>query len=376
MTDHEIVNDEGRDTRHLRALCFCVAALLALPSVALAAPTGPVRSSPAPAKVKEAADSPWLLVPSFSVSPKLGGSVGGTAGYMHYFDPESQVSIIGANLQYTTTGSSIAALTSKLSFAADHHRLLALAIGGNIKNDYDDFLGTGQPLKTEDRLRALAFRYQYRVWGDWFVGSQYVNSNYQILGQSTLDNEQLQTLGLTGFEGGGLGLLVNLDSRDNEFSPRQGWLLNVNNIAYRDWLGGDDSYDAYRADLRYYWQLESTVLTFRQNNQWTVDAPSSAYAPISLRGYKFGQYLGQYMSSLETELRLPVAKRWTATAFVGVGCLYGSKLDCGTSDNLYPDVGAGIQYVIKEKEGMVLNLEYAKGKQDNQGVYMKFGYGL
>jgi hypothetical protein len=39
------------------------------------------------------------------------------------------------------------------------------------------------------------------------------------------------------------------------------------------------------------------------------------------------------------------------------------------------NAGAGVQYVIKEKEGMVLNLEYAKGKGDNEGVYLKFGYG-
>ena len=39
------------------------------------------------------------------------------------------------------------------------------------------------------------------------------------------------------------------------------------------------------------------------------------------------------------------------------------------------NAGAGVQYVIKEKEGMVLNLEYAKGKGNNEGVYLKFGYG-
>jgi hypothetical protein len=268
-------------------------------------------------------------------------------------------------------------LVAKTSFAADHHRLLVLAAGGNIKNDYNDFLGTGQPLKSEDQLRALALRYQYRVWGDWFVGMQFVNSTYQILGQSALDNELLQSLGLTGFKGGGIGANVNLDSRDSEYSPHKGWLVNINNIAYREWISGQNNYDAYRADLRYYREFhDGMVLALRQNNQWTVDAPSSAYAPITLRGYKFGEYLGQYMSSVEAEGRLRLAARWSATAFVGVGCLYGGSLSCMESKNVYPDAGAGVQYVIKQKEGMVLNLEYAKGKGDNSGVYMKFGYGF
>jgi hypothetical protein len=36
------------------------------------------------------------------------------------------------------------------------------------------------------------------------------------------------------------------DSRDNEDMPTRGWLLNVNNLAYREALGGSSSFDAYR----------------------------------------------------------------------------------------------------------------------------------
>jgi len=339
---------------------------------------GPATGSSALTEKKKSdkEESPWLLVPTLSSNPKLGTTVGAMAGYMHYFDPDSRVSIFGLNAQYTSTNSVIGALFAKMSFAADHQRLNVFTAGGNIKNDYDDFLGTGMPLKSEDHLRAFAVRYLYRVWDNWFVGMQAVDTNYQILGQSELDNEILQTLGLTGFTGGGIGVVVNLDSRDSEFSPHKGWLVNVNNIAYREWIAGENNYDAYRADVRYYWgHGDGNVLALRLNNQWTVDAPKSAYAPITLRGYKFGEYLGEYMSSIEAEERLHIAPRWTATVFVGVGCLYGGNLNCTASENLYPDAGAGVQYVIKQKEGMIVNLEYAKGKGDNEGVYLKFGYG-
>ena len=39
------------------------------------------------------------------------------------------------------------------------------------------------------------------------------------------------------------------DSRDNEDMPTRGWFLNLNNLAYREALGGSASYDAYRADI-------------------------------------------------------------------------------------------------------------------------------
>jgi hypothetical protein len=353
-------------------------ASVAMLSVAAAADTDTAAPAAEPdaASAKDA-PSPWLLVPTLSSSPKLGTSLGGMAAYMHYFDPESKASLFGGSAQYTSTDSIVASLFAKTSFDADHHRLVAILAGGKIKNDYDDFLGTGMPLKSDDDLRFFAVRYQYRIWGDWFIGAQAVNTNYEMLGQTAIDDEILQTLGLTKLTAGGIGANVNLDSRDSEYSPHKGWLINVNNIAYRDWIAGNENYDTYRADVRYYWgHGNDNVLAIRQNNQWTSDAPESAYAPISLRGYKQGQYLGKYMSSLEAEERLHLAARWTATVFAGIGCLYGGDLKCTDDANVYPSVGAGVQYLLKVKEGMVLNLEYAKGKSDNQGVYMKFGYGF
>ena len=93
------------------------------------------------------------------------------------------------------------------------------------------------------------------------------------------------------------------------------------------------------------------ILALRENNQWTIDAPKSAYATITLRGYKFGEYLAKNMSSLEAEVRIPLAARWGATVFVGVACLYAGPLNYTESENVYPNIGAGVQYVIKQKDG-------------------------
>ena len=166
-------------------------AMLAMATTAHAEAAPPAATSQLASKLEEEnkdSESPWLLVPTLSSNPKLGTSLGGMGAYMYYFDPQSQASLFGASAQYTSTDSVIASLFAKTSFDADHHRLSALVAGGNIKNDYDDFLGTGKPLKSEDNLRAFAVRYQYRVWGDWFVGAQFVNTNYEILGQTALDD--------------------------------------------------------------------------------------------------------------------------------------------------------------------------------------------
>jgi len=80
--------------------------------------------------------APWLAMPTVSSDPKLGTSLGVLGVYLHYFDEKSQASMFGAAAQYTTTDSKVGAVFAKTSFGKDHHRLVALAAGGVIKNNY------------------------------------------------------------------------------------------------------------------------------------------------------------------------------------------------------------------------------------------------
>jgi hypothetical protein len=320
--------------------------------------------------------SPWLLVPVVSSNPKLGTSFGGLGAYLRQFDPDSRVSLFGVTYQYTSTHSTVAAAVARTSFGADHHRIVGIVAAGFIKNEYDDYLGSGQPLKTNDDMKAVLGRYLYRVKGDWLIGAQGSAANYQVLGESAQDDLVLETLGVQGFESAALGAVVMHDSRDSEDMPTGGWYLNLNNFAYREALGGASSFDAYRADVRAFWRHGGGhVLAFRQYNWLTSDAPSAAQATVILRGYKLGEYLAPYMSSLEGEERLSFNARWGATLFAGVAGLYGEAAAVSASRNFYPSVGAGIHFVIKPQQRMLINFEYAQGVESNHGVFLKFGYG-
>jgi len=195
-----------------------------------------------------------------------------------------------------------------------------------------------------------------------------------VLGASPEDELVLETLGVRGFKSAALGAVVMHDSRDSEDMPTTGWLLNVNNLAYREGLGGSSSFDAYRVDLRTFWKHGGGhVLAVRQFNWLTNDAPPAAAATVTIRGYKQGQYLSPYMSSAEVEERLAFNARWGATLFAGASGLYGEAL-VPLERSIYPTVGAGLHFVLKPKERLILNLEYAQGIGDNRGVYLKLGY--
>jgi len=92
-----------------------------------------------------------------------------------------------------------------------------------------------------------------------------------------------------------------------------------------------------------------------------------------MRGYKQGQYLSPYMSSLEFEERWSFNRRWGATLFAGAAELYGDPI-VPLDRTLYPMIGVGLHYVLKPVERMNVNFEYSQGVNDNRGVYLKLGY--
>jgi len=319
--------------------------------------------------------SPWLLVPIFQSNPKLGTSVGALAGYVHYFDEKSRPSIFAALGQYTSTESIVAGVQARTSFDEDRQRVIAGMLYGYIKNDYSDYLGTGVPLQSNSDVKGIIARYTYRLHGNWFGGVQGLYQNFAIGGETAFDDMVLDVLGVAPYKSGGLGLVAQYDSRDNENSPTQGWLFTLNNMAYRESLGGENDFDVLRADIRYFMPHgDGNVLAVRQLNHFTDDAPTQVKAAVQLRGYKIGQYNGEYMSQIEVEERYKLSQRFTSTLFLGIACTYGGGRSCSDSANLYPAGGAGVQYIVKPKEGIVLNLEYAAGKDSNYGFYLKLGY--
>jgi outer membrane protein assembly factor BamA len=344
--------------------------------LALACSWSRAQTSERESAVEKFEKSPWILAPVLQSNPKLGTSLGALGGYLHYFDAKSRPSIFAVTGQYTSTDSIVAGGFAKTSYDEDRQRLIAGLLYGNIKNDYNDYLGTGVPLRTNAELKSFIARYLYRVQGNWFLGAQGIYQNFAVGGETAFDDQVMDILGVRPYKSGGLGLVAYYDSRDNENMPTTGWVLSLNNMAYRESLGGEEDFDVYRFDIRYFRPHgRGNVLALRQLNHLTRDAPTQVKAPVQLRGYKLGQYNGEYMSSIEAEERLRLADKWTATIFAGVACTYGAGADCSDSSNLYPAAGAGVQYVLKPKEGIVLNLEYAIGKDSNYGLYLKMGYG-
>lgn len=318
--------------------------------------------------------SPWLFTPTVSSDPKLGTTVGVMAAYLYSFDKESPASMFGAAASYSSTDSIIGGAFARAYFDKGTQRLNAFIGGGNIKNEYSDYLGSGLPLSTTDDLKVFAVKYLHQAKGHWFAGFQAANTNYTISGDDVISEDLLQRIGLVGFDSIGVGLAAQYDSRDNQNSPSSGHSLEINNLAYRKSFGGDASFDTYNLHLKSFFEHGSNnVLALKLSGKWTSGAPAGGYSSVDLRGYTRGQYLAPHMTSFEIEERYSIYGRWGGTLFAGAACLYGNEASCGNKKYWYPSAGVGIRYLIKPEEAMVVSMDLAYGKSDNNGFYMKFG---
>ena len=318
-------------------------------------------------------ESPWIATPLVSSGPKMGSSVGAMAGYLYKFDEESPTSTFGLMGTYSDTDSYILVLFAKTFFDHNTQRLIAALMYGKINNEYE-YDGLQQAVKTTDDFYASFVRYSYKVFNNWYLGGQFVNTKYEILGNDPYSDQVFSAIGLSGFSGNGVGLTAEYDTRENINSPQSGSFVNLNNLAYRKAIGSDVDFDEYTLNLRHYFdQHEKLVLAVRLDNRWTSDAPTAGYSSVDLRGYTSGQYLAPYGSVFELEERLDIAYGIGATLFGGVACLYESLGDCSDNTNLFPSVGGGLNYMLKKEEKMVVRLEGAKGESGSYGIYLQFG---
>lgn len=335
---------------------------------------------------QETKQKPWLISPTLSADPKLGANIGGLVAYLKKLDADSTPSMTGLSVSYSDTDSVTGALFSQLYWKGDTRRLSLLAAGAEINNEYDDFLGTGQTVETRDNVHTFGFRYLHQLRpGGWFGGIQGVSTNYVVGADGLLDG-MLNQIGLSGFDAAGVGLVFQHDTMDNQRDPSSGHLLTLHNFAYREGLGGEASFDVGYADLRWYRTVgrysvsksgRSPVIALQVKGRFTADAPLSGYSSVNLPGYTMGNYLSRHYSHVLLDARIPLAGKLGLVAFGGVGCQFGEDItgrDLSCSDATFPSIGVGVSYMLKEDASVLIRLEIAKGKSDNEALYLRFGH--
>ena len=89
------------------------------------------------------------------------------------------------------------------------------------------------------------------------------------------------------------------------------------------------------------------------------------------RGYFYGRFRDQHLSTLQAEYRSPYLWRFGLAAFGGTSLLYGTGNL--TSESVKPNVGVGLRFLVDKNDRTNLRFDYAIGRDGQSGFYVSFG---
>lgn len=166
----------------------------------------------------------------------------------------------------------------------------------------------------------------------------------------------------------GLGVIVEYDSRDNLFSPHDGYRYQVEQVWFRDSIGSDIEYEHTKFNGLNYWQLtEKFRAALRLSADYAASdelLPPFALPFIELRGIPAMRYQGNYVVVAETELTWQINPRWALIGFAGSGRAAKNSSELKDSPSRVTK-GAGFRYLIAKRYGFEMGLDIAVGPEEN-----------
>lgn len=228
--------------------------------------------------------------------------------------------------------------------------------------------------------------YNKKIRKGLFVGAilDYYSSNkFSISADSTeIQNNEIIANDMVG-QYLGLGFNVMYDTRDNINNPSKGAFVQLSNVNYRKWLGGDFEFYTFNLDARKYFNVvKDQTFAIRMLLASTISdeaIPYSGYQRLGgsklLRGYFDGTYLDKNVVAFDAEYRLPlfqdegapVYKIWKhlgIVGFVSAGQVFEDAADFGLSEFRF-SAGGGLRILLNKEQRTNIRLDYGIGFQEN-----------
>ncbi len=183
----------------------------------------------------------------------------------------------------------------------------------------------------------------------------------------------LETTRPIGSDGGQkLNLLLSLtyDNRDNIISSSQGIFAELIYQRSLNFLLSDFDYHKYSLDIRGYIPIRKNLVLATQLYAATASSGAPFFdlpyfgTPTIARGYSDRRYINPHIWSLQTELRYPIAGRFSGASFVSSSLVPPGFLDLGQLSSRW-SYGLGIRYEFDRKEKTRFRIDFAYGDTFN-----------
>lgn len=170
-----------------------------------------------------------------------------------------------------------------------------------------------------------------------------------------------------------IGVDLELDKRDNVFTPNTGWYVSSDFGVNASWTGSDYDFQLLNLYVFRYFQFgKKWISGFRfETRQLWGDAPFYSLPAIALRGVPAARYQGEKTYVLETEQRFDFSTRWSVVAFTGLGKGI-TKNESFSDARLVYNYGTGFRYLIARAFKLRTGIDIA-GSNEDFGWYIIFG---
>ena len=173
----------------------------------------------------------------------------------------------------------------------------------------------------------------------------------------------------------GLGVTVEYDSRNNIFSPSQGYNYKLDFVSYSSNYGGDYDYEQLTLEALNYWKINDSFASgFRIKGEHIETDQLLApfmYPFIDLRGIPAMRYQGSSVALVETQVDWKFTPRWTLSGFVGAGKAGSDSESIADAKNRIA-YGSGFRYLIARRYGFKMGIDIARGP-DETAWYIQAG---
>lgn len=324
-----------------------------------------------------------VIAPVPSYSPQLGWNLTLAGGY--FLTPQSTESdvppsILGGFIMAAENGSKVYGGGVKLHLLEDNLRIQAGVTEVDIRyrfygigNDQGD-LGISLDILQDGPLYFASG--SWRVWKTLYVGLGFLGGDIDSRLRIDLPGPPPFFDPTLSLKLAAITVPIEIDSRDHQQFPRDGWFVSAKGRFYRKSLSGDFDAETFKFVANHYLPIrDQDVLASRVVIKGASEGTpffllSSFGGTTDLRGYPSGRYRDRWMYAVQTEYRWQFSNRWVFTGFVGFGEVAERFGDFGK--NLLPAAGVGGRFVLSEKHKVSLSADLAFG---DDGAEFYFGIG-
>jgi hypothetical protein len=331
-----------------------------------------------------------LPVPVASYSPETGLSVGFNLSYFFNAGDSgakatTRNSLAGLEFRYTSRKQTT--IQANWSIYTNKEQFFINGATG-FADFYERFWTLSTPAGDNDQFRELQYyRTYFRNTFAKNLGKQSFLGfalNYNRITNMRLSGDtSIKINNIPGANGStvfGLGPVLLLDHRDNQFSPSsEAWYAAFNALFYLNALGGQYTFQQYNIDLRQYNVIKATngLLCFQAvGNFGSGEIPlvekSRLGSNMIMRGYFQGRFRDNQLLAAQVEYRQPLGRFLVLAAFMSAGQTAPS-LSSMRMNNMESAAGGGVRVLLNKAKKIYARIDVGYTRLGNFGFYARLG---